>query len=150
MKYKQLHLRRLQALALAVTGLAGAGTWLGVQAQSAASGASAPAAAPAVNTVPGMPPVPNPKNVYSETGAEKISSALKDDLERIYVPNLRSGDVYVVDPANETLISRPVTVATFGSRTAAVTEGLSDGDTIVTLGVQKLEAGRKVRPLPLR
>ena len=58
--------------------------------------------------------------------------------------------VYVVDPANETLISRPVTVATFGSRTAAVTEGLSDGDTIVTLGVQKLEAGRKVRPLPLR
>jgi len=106
MKYKQLHLRRLQALALAVTGLAGAGTWLGVQAQSAASGASAPAAAPAVNTVPGMPPVPNPKNVYSETGAEKISSALKDDLERIYVPNLRSGDVYVVDPAAMKVIDR--------------------------------------------
>ncbi|MBL0091095.1 MAG: hypothetical protein IPP50_01625 [Piscinibacter sp.] len=53
-----------------------------------------------------MPPVPNPKNVYSETGAEKISSALKDDLERIYVPNLRSGDVYVVDPAAMKVIDR--------------------------------------------
>lgn len=58
--------------------------------------------------------------------------------------------VYVVDPATETLQARPVTVATFGSRTAAVTDGLKDGETIVTLGVQKLEAGRKVRPLPLR
>ncbi|WP_374448985.1 efflux RND transporter periplasmic adaptor subunit [Stella sp.] len=58
--------------------------------------------------------------------------------------------VYVVDPRTETLLERPVTVATFGSRTAAVTDGLSDGETIVTLGVQKLEAGRKVRPLPLR
>ncbi|BBK42314.1 multidrug transporter [Allostella vacuolata] len=58
--------------------------------------------------------------------------------------------VYLVDPDTETLVARPVTVATFGSRTAAVTDGLADGDTIVTLGVQKLEAGRKVRPLPIR
>ena len=58
--------------------------------------------------------------------------------------------VYVVDPATETLEARPVTVATFGSRTAAVTDGIADGETIVTLGVQKLEAGRKVRPLPIR
>lgn len=106
MANKQLRFRRLQALALAVAALAGAGTWMGVQAQGAASAASAPAAVPAVNTVPGMPPVPNPKNIYSETTADKVSAALKDDLERIYVPNLRSGDVYVVDPAAMKVVDR--------------------------------------------
>jgi YVTN family beta-propeller protein len=67
---------------------------------SQAGPASAPGAAPvaAVNTVPGMPPVPDPRNLYSETAADKISPALRGDLERIYVPNLRSDDVYVVDP----------------------------------------------------
>jgi YVTN family beta-propeller protein len=67
---------------------------------SQAGPASAPGAAPVavVNTVPGMPPVPDPSNLYSETAAGKISPALRGDLERIYVPNLRSDDVYVVDP----------------------------------------------------
>jgi YVTN family beta-propeller protein len=52
----------------------------------------------AVETVPGMPPVPNPLNLYSETGPDRLSAAVRGDLERIYVPNLRSNDVYVVDP----------------------------------------------------
>ena len=60
--------------------------------------ASAPAAAAGVTTVPGMPPVVDARNLYSEVAAGKISAALRDDLERIYVPNLRSNDVYVVDP----------------------------------------------------
>ena len=106
MPNKQSRFRRLQAASLAVTALAGAGAWMAVQAQVAAPAASAPAAPPAVNTVPGMPPVPNPKNVYSETAAEKMSPALKDDLQRIYVPNLRSGDVYVVDPAALKVVDR--------------------------------------------
>ncbi len=106
MANKQSRFRRLQAASLAVTALAGAGAWMAVQAQGAAPAASAPAAPPAVNTVPGMPPVPNPKNVYSETAAEKMSSAVKDDLQRIYVPNLRSGDVYVVDPAALKVVDR--------------------------------------------
>ena len=106
MANKRLFFRRLQGLALAASALAGAGAWLGVQAQGAASAASAPAAVPAVNTVPGMPPVPNPKNIYSETTADKVSAAIKDDLERIYVPNLRSGDVYVVDPVALKVVDR--------------------------------------------
>ncbi|MFT3955878.1 MAG: YncE family protein [Piscinibacter sp.] len=73
---------------------------------SAPASASAAAAAPAVRTVPGMPPVPDAKNVYSETGAGKISPALAGDLERIYVPNLRSGDVYVVDPQALKVVDR--------------------------------------------
>ncbi|NVN44673.1 YncE family protein [Asaia siamensis] len=53
----------------------------------------------AVQTIPGMPPVIDPKNIYSETVAGKISPAIKDDLARVYVPNLRGNSVSVIDPA---------------------------------------------------
>ena len=66
-----------------------------VQAQGTA--ATAPPTAP-IQTVPGMPPVPDPKNIYSETTPNHRSSAVKEHLERIYVPNLRSKSVSVIDP----------------------------------------------------
>ncbi|WP_254422801.1 YncE family protein [Rhodanobacter sp. B05] len=56
-------------------------------------------AATAVTTVPGMPPVLNPANLYSESGADAFSPAVKGALQRVYVPNIRSDDVYVIDPA---------------------------------------------------
>jgi hypothetical protein len=43
------------------------------------------------------------------------------------------------------LALRPVKVASFTEDTALVTSGVRDGDQVVTLGVQKLEAGLKVR-----
>lgn len=49
--------------------------------------------------VPGMPPVPDPTNLYSETGADRVSPALKNDLPRVYVPNRRANTVSVIDPA---------------------------------------------------
>lgn len=52
--------------------------------------------------------------------------------------------VYLVD-ASDKLVQRPVTVTSFTEDAAIVTAGLSDGDKVVTLGVQKLEAGAKVR-----
>ncbi|CAN5918740.1 hypothetical protein BH11PSE8_BH11PSE8_43330 [soil metagenome] len=64
------------------------------------------ASAAAVVTVPGMPPVVDSKNLYSEIAAGKISAALRGDLERIYVPNLRSNDVYVVDPNAMKVVDR--------------------------------------------
>jgi YVTN family beta-propeller protein len=51
-----------------------------------------------VHTVAGMPEVPDASNLYSETSADKLSAAVKGDLERIYVPNLRSNSVSVIDP----------------------------------------------------
>jgi RND family efflux transporter MFP subunit len=42
---------------------------------------------------------------------------------------------------------RPVTVSSFNEVAALVTSGLEDGDEIVTLGVQMLEAGQKVRAI---
>ncbi len=59
-----------------------------------------------VNTVPGMPPVPDPQNLYSEVAAGKIAAAVAADPERIYVPNLRSNDVYVVDPVAMKVVDR--------------------------------------------
>src|SRR5215469_10263913 len=44
-------------------------------------------------------PAVNPQNIYSETTAGKLSPATAGALSRVYVPNIKSGDVYVIDPA---------------------------------------------------
>jgi len=91
---------------------AGTAVWTrSVQAQvstPASAPASAPAAAPTptITTVPGMPPVPDARNLYSETASGKWSPAVQGDLERVYVPNLRSNDVYVIDPNELKVIGR--------------------------------------------
>jgi RND family efflux transporter MFP subunit len=57
--------------------------------------------------------------------------------------------VYVVD-GSDALVARPVTVAAFTEQSALVTGGISGGETVVTLGVQTLEPGRKVRTIVVR
>ena len=77
-------------------------TTLGLAAAAAALHAqttAAPAAAPMVQTVPGMAPVPDRHNLYSETGAGKMSPNVAGALERIYVPNHKAHTVSVIDPA---------------------------------------------------
>ena len=59
-----------------------------------------------VETVPGMPPVVDPTNLYSETRADKLSSAVSGALSRIYVPNRRGHDVSVIDPATMRVVDR--------------------------------------------
>jgi YVTN family beta-propeller protein len=73
------------------------GVWAGV---AAAQGARP------VETVPGMPPVPDPTNLYSETRADKMSPAVASALPRIYVPNRRGHDVTVIDPATMKVVDR--------------------------------------------
>ena len=68
--------------------------------------ANAPVAVKGISTVAGMPPVINPQNLYSETAENKLSPAVKGDLERIYVPNLRSNNVSVIDPATMTVVDK--------------------------------------------
>jgi len=63
-------------------------------------------AAHAVRTIPGMPPVVDPANLYSEAGAGRLSGEVKGALPRIYVPNLRSNDVYVIDPETFKVVDR--------------------------------------------
>jgi hypothetical protein len=56
----------------------------------------------------------------------------------------KGASVYVVDKSGS-LALRPVTVASFDADKALVSSGVENGDKVVTLGVQKLEAGLKVR-----
>ena len=63
-------------------------------------------AARALQTVPGMPPVVDPANLYSEAGAGRLSPAVKGALARVYGPNLRSGDVYGLDPGTFKVVDR--------------------------------------------
>jgi YVTN family beta-propeller protein len=52
-----------------------------------------------IQTVPGMPPVIDPRNLYSETRPDNLNPVAAKALPRIYVPNLKSNDVFVIDPA---------------------------------------------------
>ena len=49
--------------------------------------------------VPGMPPVLNSKDIYSEAHAGKLSPVVRDFPSRVYVPNSGSNTVDVIDPA---------------------------------------------------
>jgi YVTN family beta-propeller protein len=61
---------------------------------------------PAVATVPGMPPVPDPSNLYSEQTAGKVLPSVANDLPRVYVPHVKSNDVYVIDPATFKVVDK--------------------------------------------
>ncbi|HWX76761.1 MAG TPA: hypothetical protein VNY32_04760 [Candidatus Acidoferrales bacterium] len=61
---------------------------------------------PSVQTVPGMPAVIDPSNLYSETRPDKLSPAVAKHLPRVYVPNRQSNDVAVIDPATFKVIDR--------------------------------------------
>jgi len=63
-------------------------------------------AARAIQTVPGMPPVIDPNNLYSETRSDKLSPAVANHLSRVYVPNRSSNDVWVIDPATLKVIDK--------------------------------------------
>lgn len=69
---------------------------------------AAPARHPAapIDTAPGMPPVVDPDNLYSATAANHLSPAASGALSRVYVPNLRSDDVFVIDPKTLEVVDR--------------------------------------------
>lgn len=78
----------------------------------------------------------------SRPGEESVARLpLSSVLNRGHGPS-----VFVVDDGGA-LTLRNVTVAAFDGDVALVTSGVSNGDRIVTLGVQKLEAGLKVRAI---
>jgi YVTN family beta-propeller protein len=61
--------------------------------------ASGAALAGGVPTVAGMPPVTDPANLYGDAGANMLSPVVAGALPRVYVPNLRSDSISVIDPA---------------------------------------------------
>jgi YVTN family beta-propeller protein len=59
-----------------------------------------------IQTVPGMPAVVDPKNLYSETRPENLSPVVAKHLHRVYVPNRTSNDVWVIDPATLKVVDK--------------------------------------------
>ncbi len=106
-----------------------------------------------VNTIPGMPPVVDPDNLYSEAGANMFSDAVKGDLARVYVPNLQSNSVSVIDPSTMKVVDTiPVginpqhVVPSWDMRTLWVTnnaEGRTDG-TLTPIDAKTGTAGQAV------
>ncbi|WP_430365776.1 YncE family protein [Trinickia sp. NRRL B-1857] len=64
------------------------------------------ASAATVQTVPGMPGVADASNLYGEAGVNHLSPAVSGAPARVYVPNLRSDDVYVIDPATSKVVDK--------------------------------------------
>jgi RND family efflux transporter MFP subunit len=87
------------------------------------------------------------------TATVKLAPAAKALVARVplaAVLNRGSGPfVYVVDESGA-LVQRGVTVTSFTETAALVIGGVADGEKVVTLGVQKLEAGLKVRAIEIR
>jgi len=75
--------------------------WAQITAPAASLGA-----APMITVVPGMPPVIEPTNLYSEAVAGRLSAAVTGAVPRVYVPNVKSNDVYVIDPATFKVVDR--------------------------------------------
>lgn len=67
-------------------------------------GKAGPAPAPAA--APGMPAVIDASNLYSEAASGRMSAAVSGALARVYVPNVKSNDVYVIDPATFKVVDR--------------------------------------------
>ena len=60
----------------------------------------------AIQTVPGMPPVIDLTNLYSETRSVKLSPVVAKHLSRVYVPNRSSNDVWVIDPESLKVVDK--------------------------------------------
>ena len=79
--------------------------WVAAQPANPAASAAPTLKARTVVTVPGMPPVPDASNLYSEVGANRLSPAVAGALERVYVPNRSANTVSVIDPATLKVLS---------------------------------------------
>ena len=63
-----------------------------------------PDARRALAAYPGMPPVVDPANIYSEIGPGRVPAAHRNDPPRIYVPNGGSDTVSEIDPTTRKVV----------------------------------------------
>jgi RND family efflux transporter MFP subunit len=114
-----------------------------------------PQADPATRTYAARFTIANPDDsvAYGMTATVTLIQASDAKIARLplsAILNRGTGaSVYAVD-ASGALVLRPVKAASYTEDTALVTSGIGDGDRIVTLGVQKLEAGLKVRTVEVQ
>jgi len=85
---------------------AGSGIWRGLCAGAAVGLClwAAGAVSGTVEPLPGM--LPEPVNLYRGIAAGHLSPAVDGALSRVYVPNVRSNEVYVIDPDKMAVVDR--------------------------------------------
>ena len=66
--------------------------------------ADTPAPATPVDVIPGMPPVVDPTNLYSEAAAGKMSPAVENAKSYVYVPSDTDGTITVIDQATMAIV----------------------------------------------
>jgi DNA-binding beta-propeller fold protein YncE len=59
----------------------------------------------AINDLPGIPPVVDPNDIYSETHVGKLSATVRKFRDLIYVPNSGSNTVDVIDPGTFRIVN---------------------------------------------
>jgi YVTN family beta-propeller protein len=62
------------------------------------------ACAATLSSLPGMPPVPDPNNIYADASANMFSPAVQEALNRVYVPNSLDNTVSVIDPKTHKVV----------------------------------------------
>jgi YVTN family beta-propeller protein len=92
---EELPIPRRSGLIIRLIVAAGVLVVLGARAGDSPMGGSGESAG-----LPGMPPVVDPHNLYSEIVAGHFSTVVAGDLERVYVPERQSNEVSVIDPAS--------------------------------------------------
>ncbi|MFK8906029.1 YncE family protein [Streptomyces sp. YS-3] len=100
--------------------------------------------------LPGMPPVLNPKDAYAADRPNALQPAVKNFLERVYVPNTNSNTVSVIDPKTYRVIETiPVghqpqhVVPSWDMKTLWVNNDL--GDSLTAIDPATGKAGRTVQ-----
>ena len=91
-------------LALAVAGCAAEPPPAGPT--SADPAPNVPVAVGVPDPLPGMPPVTDPRNVYSDAAAGRLTEAAKAARTLVYVPHTKSGDVWVIDQKTFEVVGR--------------------------------------------
>jgi len=89
--------RAIGLAAAAGLALAACSSGGGSHASSRAPSSSPTTAAP-IKTLPNVPAVTDPANIYAAAGAGMLTGAAKQALARVYVPNHGTNNVTVIDP----------------------------------------------------
>jgi DNA-binding beta-propeller fold protein YncE len=77
-----------------------------VPSSSAPAPPAAAPASPVADPLPGMPPVTDPHNVYSDAAANMLNDVTRAAKPLVYVPHTKSGDVWVIDPKTFAVVGR--------------------------------------------
>ncbi|MFL4907163.1 hypothetical protein ACJ6WF_29165 [Streptomyces sp. MMS24-I2-30] len=88
----------------ALTLLSACGGGSGPRPDTAASKAAVSPRSMRYDTLPGMPPLLDPKDAYAADRPGRLSPVVKDFPSRVYVPNTNSNTVTVIDPATYKVI----------------------------------------------